>query len=572
MDPFQKMQRQDIAELPEPKHVNYFFHLHGDPCNTLQTYQDISEYLDGFEYWGFQEKLKLDFLYHIRKYYKNVMVSIEKFNLEKIDEFKDYLEPKKLNKITSDECLIKILYSAIHIFEIIEVSGIEKEKKEEFFNSKVEIVKKSLIRTKEQLNTLLELLENEIELYEKISGKTDITNEIKFKKMWNEIVEEHFRNDIIITALDEVGYKNEDEFKAYMKKMYERRTTEEWIKYYDNKDLTEEIVERQKKAYEPEAALNFTRNLMSRNYSKSNVGIYTRENLEKFEEKYVHKEEKIYEKQHIKELQKLLPMNVVQDINTFNTDKLRKMAIRLMEMEFEGKFIEPELRELYIMRAEQDYNDLFVIMGSKDRINENIYNTFGFEEPLLEQFINKLDISQKGKYLTFIVKEARKLLIDLEEYLKDKKDEINYGVALRNILKFAPIKTMNKDIYNDPNYKVNLEKYLSSEQSRLNRLIKKYEIEIEFSDTKEEYNNKQIKKLNADIIAIGNDEQEKEPTQRAKIKEYLDDHNIDLKNDFTIILNGLARDITKYLYPTLSIGREKKAESIRQELMLMRKR
>lgn len=107
-----------------------------------------------------------------------------------------------------------------------------------------------------------------------------------FNENWDTIVEEHFKPQLINHILDQVGVKNEDKFKEFMTKKFNRKTIDEWMKEYEFIDKGRQY-EELKNAELPEEVRNENyKRITDAKFEVSTVGQYTLQNLRRFEEKY----------------------------------------------------------------------------------------------------------------------------------------------------------------------------------------------------------------------------------------------------------------------------------------------
>lgn len=166
--------------------------MYGLPERNIHCIEDIQIYLDRFSDFGFEDKLKLDFLYFIRKTYKNALISLKNFDIEKIEIRQDLFINGKVEKISNDIFIREMLLTSLYFYGFWEYLA-DHNKKLKAKKSNIEFIKDDFKNSVANIERLIPQIENEIEYYEKRpihsnnTTKTDI--EEKFDVDGNEIIE-----------------------------------------------------------------------------------------------------------------------------------------------------------------------------------------------------------------------------------------------------------------------------------------------------------------------------------------------------------------------------------------------
>ena len=219
------------------------------------------------------------------------------------------------------------------------------------------------------------LSENKVEVTEEVTKvvetKNDSENE-QFKKMFDELVEHHFKTDILIWQLEKTGQDKDDEYIAYCVKRFKRRTTIEWMKYYERLDKASQYKTLDDSNLPPEDDYRNRMRINNAKFEVSTLGQFTLENLELFESKYIHNKATDTLKSKIKKYSELI------------TDTARE----ILTLKKESNKIEKRIEELE-SKFDSDIDEF------PERLKEEIYST---KEDLREknENISKLELKIWG--------------------------------------------------------------------------------------------------------------------------------------------------------------------------------
>lgn len=163
---------------------------------------------------------------------------------------------------------------------------------------------KNQVKVREEI--VIHQIDNEIEYLERGDGKKELSNKEnkingtinkinsnntddkdKYKEMWEDLINSHFKTDILIWQLEKIGEDNDDEYIAYCIKKFKRRTIAEWMKYYERADKAEQYESLKNANLEPELEYKNTMRITNAKFEESTLGQYTLGNLQLFESKYV---------------------------------------------------------------------------------------------------------------------------------------------------------------------------------------------------------------------------------------------------------------------------------------------
>ena len=149
-----------------------------------------------------------------------------------------------------------------------------------FGNEEVEMVKNYPI--------LEQLIENQKEIFNKLaeSDERTIVSEL-FRKKFEYIVENIFDNEKIIQVLNKIGFERENGFKDFMIKEYKKRDISEWMKYYEKLDKASQYKTLKEHNLPIEDHIRNQAIITNAIYESSDIGRETKANLEKFAVKYI---------------------------------------------------------------------------------------------------------------------------------------------------------------------------------------------------------------------------------------------------------------------------------------------
>ena len=114
-----------------------------------------------------------------------------------------------------------------------------------------------------------------------------MTNKDRYKKLFEELVENYFSNEKFIQQREALENENlDDEYKAYVLEKFKSRTPEGWFKYIANKERTSSIVNIKNENLPPEIEVMNLKRVNDTKFEETQPGIETKLNIEVFENLY----------------------------------------------------------------------------------------------------------------------------------------------------------------------------------------------------------------------------------------------------------------------------------------------
>lgn len=412
-----------------------------------------------------------------------------------------------------------------------------------------------------ELYSLEDFIGSQIKFYEELSTKYGDKNRSMsiFKKLWDEMVNEHFRTEIFITQLEALEDEEEESYINFCVKNFKRRTIPEWMKHYERLDKADQYEALKKARLEPEIEYANSLRITNVKFEESTLGQYTLGNLKMFESKYV-----------LQNYEKELPVIIKIYRSVVKGYILQRREITTNIKNSENDKVELE------KKFDEDIDNIPINFGEElKKLRSDLHE--------LEEIKSKIEYKLWGDYTgknqgliwkhDHLVREYKKILTGDDELFEEQemKSYQRWRIQMKEkIFKVADeiaIKVDEEDI--DDIIHEFLKLRIDDEEQFYSEIIEPgiKEENINKAIIQVLNENKTIVKPAVIVESTENNEEGKEAKQREKLKEYLNEHYPDFQTNYQLNVSAIAQEITEKIYPELKgTAKKKKKNSIRTEL------